>query len=191
MSLEHFLVFLLTGALTIILLAVLSFSTSTIIESDIQGLDFLVNESTAISLVLSPFIAKLFLSILAVMLFATQLTVLDSTSRIIAENIVLLKRNTNVAKAYYAIVWAQIAVGIIVFICGFKDPVLLVVTSAVINAFAMFVHIGLTGKLNKKFLHQSLQPSLTRKVIIKLSWLIFGVLGLWSIVDTVIKYFVD
>jgi len=187
-SLEHLAVFLVTGALTIIVLAVLAFSTSKFFTGSAQGLDFLINESKVISMILSPAIAKYFILIVAVMLFATQLTVLDSTSRIIAENIVLIKRDINIARAYYAIIWAQIVVGIAVFLFGFNDPVVLVVTGAVINALAMFVHIGLTQKLNKKFLHHSLQPSTARRVILKISWSVFGILSVWAIIDAIGKY---
>lgn len=190
-SLEHLVVFLMTGALTIVILAVLAFSTSKFFAGSAQGLDFLINESKVISMIISPSIAKYFILIVAVMLFATQLTVLDSTSRIIAENVVLIKRNINVARAYYVIIWAQITVGIAVFLFGFNDPVALVVTSAVINALAMFVHIGLTQKLNKKFLHHSLQPSTARRVILRLSWSIFGILSVWAIIDAIGKYFID
>ncbi len=190
-SLEHFWVFLVTGAVTIILLAVLAFSTSEFFTGNIQGLDFLINESKIVSGILNPATAKFFIVIVSVMLFATQLTVLDSTSRIIAENVVLINRSINVARAYYMIVWLQIIVGVIVFVVGFNDPVLLVVTGAVLNAIAMFVHIGLTGVLNKISLHRSLQPSFLRRIVLNLSWLIFGVLSVWAIVDALAKYFID
>jgi hypothetical protein len=190
-SLEHFWIFLVTGAVTIILLAILASSTSQFFTGDVQGLDFLINESKIIAGILNPITAKVFIAIISIMLFATQLTVLDSTSRIIAENVVLINRNINIARAYYLIVWLQIIVGIIVFIAGFNDPILLVITGAVLNAISMFVHIGLTRMLNKTYLHKSLQPSFLRRAILNLSWLVFGVLSVWAIVDALTKYFID
>jgi hypothetical protein len=78
-----------------------------------------------------------------------------------------------------------------VFIAGFNDPILLVITGAVLNAISMFVHIGLTRMLNKTYLHKSLQPSFLRRAILNLSWLVFGVLSVWAIVDALTKYFID
>jgi len=187
-SLEHLLVFLLTGAITIVLLATLAFSTSRYFAApNPGGISFLINEAKAIGWAINPAVGKYFIVIVTLMLFGTQLTILDSTSRIIAENIVLINRKINIARAYYITVWSQIAFGITVFMIGFSDPVLLVVTGAVINAMAMFVHIGLTQYLNKKLLNKTVSTPLIRRIILFACWLVFGVLGIWAIIDGIAK----
>jgi len=183
-NLEHFYVFLLTGAVVIILMALLAFSSSSgLIQS--QGIEFLLIEAGSIGLLLVPKVAVMFLLIVAVMLFATQLNVLDSTSRIISENVVILKEKLNLSKIYYVVLWTQIAAGIIIFLTGYYDPITLVVIGAVINAFAMFVHIAATYLLNRKTLPKKYQPSLARKIIIFVSWLMFGTLAVFAIIDAI------
>ena len=179
---EHLLVFLITGAITILLLALLAFTTTRGI-TDEQGIQFLISEFAAISARLTPAVGTIFLFFVAAMLFGTQLTVLDSSSRIISENIVILRRTLNLSKTYYLILWLQILAGIVVFAVGFSNPIGLVVLGAVINAVAMFFHIALTYLLNKKLLPKKYQTSKIRKIILFAAWLVFGVLSIFAIVE--------
>jgi len=183
LNLEHFFVFLLTGAITIITLSTLAFASAKYFSGNFEGTDFIINESKAIGLLVNPFLGKTFIIVCSLLLFGTQLTVLDSTSRIIAENSVLINRKIGVAKSYYLTVWLQIALGISIFLVGFRDPLLLATISGVINAIAMFIHIGLTQKLNQQALDRSLQPHFGRKLIIFIGWLIFGVLSVYAIIN--------
>jgi len=122
------------------------------------------------------------LILVTAMLFGTQLTVLDSTSRIISENVVILREKFNLSKIYYFILWLQIAAGIIIFLAGYTDPISLVVTGAVLNALAMFFHIAVTYFLNKKFLPARYQMDSWRKAIILIAWLFFGALSVMAII---------
>ncbi|MDH4358503.1 MAG: Nramp family divalent metal transporter [Candidatus Berkelbacteria bacterium] len=179
-NIEHGLVFLLAGAFTIILLALIAYSTTSGSDTS-QGIDFILYESKILGGILGSTLGVLFILIAAVMLFATQFTVLDSTSRIMSENFVILKTEANLSKVYYTILWLQIIAGIIVFLSGYSDPFTLVITSAVINAVAMFVHIGATYLLNRKALPHQIETSTLRKVIIFLIWLFFGLLSFYTI----------
>jgi hypothetical protein len=180
-NLEHLIVFLLTGAITIILLAVLAYTTTYGTTSG-EGINFLINESKSIGAMLSPSIATLFLILVGTMLFGTQLTVLDSTSRIISENIVILNQKLSLSKTYYSVLWLQIIAGIIVFSFGYSDPITLVVTGAVLNAFAMFFHVAATHLLNKKFIPADYRPATWRKLIILIAWLFLGILSTFAII---------
>lgn len=182
---EHFLVFLLTGAITILLLALLSYITSRSNLGLYQGVDFLEYEARIISQMSLNFVGGIFLALVALMLFGTQLTILDSTSRIISENIVIIKPRFNLIKSYYLVLWFQILAGILVFITGYNDPVSLVVTGAVINAFAMVVHIAMTYRLNQKRLARDYQASWWRRIILILAWLLFVVLGGFALFEAI------
>lgn len=186
-NLEHLIVFLITGALTILLLALLAYATSFGAATG-GGIDFLINESRVISSIIAPSLGTFFLVMVGIMLFGTQLTVLDSTSRIISENIVIINKKLNLSKTYYVILWAQIVAGIIIFSIGYSDPLSLVITGAVINAFAMFFHIGATYLLNKKFLPIKYQSSSMRKTILMFAWLFFGALSLMAILNIFKSY---
>lgn len=186
-NLEHLLVFLIAGSLTIIIVALLAYSTVYGSGIEEKGVGFILSEAEAIKTNVLPFFSILFLLFVSLMLFGTQLTVLDSTSRIIAENIAITEEKTNLSGTYYTIVWLQIVTGILVFLSGYRDPITLVVTGAVINSAAMFVHIIMTYQLNKSSLYKEVQIKPWRKIIIFLAATMFGVLLVYSLYDAFTK----
>jgi len=195
-STEHLIVFWLMGLVTMALLMLLSYSAT--FGKGISGtadISFVITESTFISSGLSPIFGILFLIVVVIMLFQTQLGVLDSTSRIMAENFALkkmeLKKKSkiNLSKIYYTFLWAQIAFGTILFLANFKQPLTLIVVGAVINAVAMFVHLGLVNWMNHKVLPKEVQAPIWRKVIIVLIFLFFGVFSVITIFTQVGKFF--
>ena len=185
MNLEHLIVFLITGIISILLLALLAYATTFGSPGNSASIDFIENEAKAIGSLLFPAASSIFLLFTGTMLFATQFAVMDSTSRIISENVILSaphKFSTRaIPKAYYFILWAQIAFGILVFVLGVKDPKDLITLAAVINALAMFVHIGLTFILNVKNLPKVLAPSTIRRIIQIGIFIFFGVFSAYSI----------
>lgn len=183
-NLEHGIIFWLTGAFTILLLALLAYSTTFGKAGNLAGIDFIINESKMIGLSLGNILGWLFLLGTGIMLFATQFTVLDSTSRIITENVLLASRRLQRIKVniiYYSILWLQIFFGIVIFLLGFSEPRTLITIGAVINALAMFAGIGLTFWLNLKTLPQPLQPSIFRRLILLFSFLFFGFFSIYSL----------
>ncbi len=179
-SIEHALVFWFIGALSILLLMLLSVMTTTGLNGNGHGIQFVLNEGLAIGQRLSPVAGSIFLLIVSVLLFQTQLGVLDSTSRIMAENAAIARlRQTGdkkiaLSKIYFFFLWAQIAFGIILFLVGISEPKTLLVLGACLNAVAMFVHIGLVGILNYRSIPNCFQPSLVRRLILFAIFLFFG-----------------
>jgi len=184
---EHFLVFLLTGAITIILLALLSYSTARQSGLHVKDVEFIIYEANMIGTRLTPFFGVLFLALAGLMLFGTQLTILDSTSRIIAENVEILRRKAKLSRTYYIVLWLQILAGIIVFMTGFNNPLMLVITGAVINAFAMFVHIGATWILNRKSLPKEIWAGKWRTAVLAVAFVFFGAFTIYSVVNAILK----
>lgn len=176
-NLEHFLVFWVLGALTMISLAFLSFITTYHQAGNVEGINFVINQANFISQSTLPLIGTAFLLITGLMLTATQLTVLDSTSRIISENILLTRGKSakHLTKTYYLTLWTQIIFGIVIMLIGFKQPRDLITLSAVINSFTMFVYILLLVKLNNKLPH-ALRPHPLRSILLVISSLLFGTL---------------
>lgn len=177
-NLEHFLVFWLGGIVSICMLALLSYSTVFGSSGLPSGVEFIIYEASIISQKIGSFIAIAFLLIGGFMLFNTQLTVLDATSRIMAENLLILKikewKSSKLPKIYYSFLWLQILAGIIIFLFDFGQPLLLLTISAVLNAVAMFVHIGLTLNLNLTSLEKEIRPNLFRILWMVVAFLFFG-----------------
>lgn len=177
-NLEHLIVFWFLGLLTIILLSVLAYSLVFSVDTT-QGISFLFAEAKVIGAGIFPVAGFLFLVLGFFMLFSTQVGVLESTSRIISENIFLLlkkeNQKVNLSKGFYFALWGQIIFGIIILLLGFREPRLLLTLAAVINAFCMFVHLGLTFFMNHKVFPKELRPSLLRKIILLFAFVFFGV----------------
>ena len=160
-NLEHFFIFWLLGLVTMLMLSLLAYSTTHTLPGNSEGINFVLNEASA----LAP-LGTLFLLVTGLMLSATQLTVLDSTSRIITENVLLTSGNhtARVSKLYYTVLWLHIAFGILVMLSGFTQPRELITLGAIINAFSMFVYTGLIFYLNNFRLPHPLRPSLWRNL---------------------------
>src|SRR3989344_3976570 len=94
-SAEHLLVFWFIGSIAMSLLMLLSFSAAFGVEDNASGIQFVINQGIIISQRTLSFIGTLFLMVVSIMLFQTQLGVLDSTSRIMAENVAIKKLGHN------------------------------------------------------------------------------------------------
>lgn len=172
-NLEHFFVFWLLGLVTMLMLSLLAYSTTHQIAGNSEGINFVLNEASAIGS-----LGTIFLLVTGLMLTATQLTVLDSTSRIITENVLLWRNHQDsapVSKIYYSVLWIQIVFGILVILAGFTQPRELITLGAVINAFAMFVYTGLILYLNNARLAEPLRPSPWRNLILSATFIFLGI----------------
>lgn len=188
-NIEHLLVFWFTGLVGILMLMLLSFTTTFGLDNNTEGINFVINEGLRIGEALAPIAGTLFLLVASIMLFQTQLGVLDSTSRIMAENYALKKiaktsRRINLSWIYYSFLWAQIAFGICLFVLDISEPKFLIVLGAVLNAIAMFVHIGLVNIMNHKVLPKELGPKMFRKIILSIIFIVFGIFSIVTVLDT-------
>jgi len=191
-SLEHLFVFWFIGLLSMCFLMLLAFVTTHGIQGNEEGINFVISEGLIIGKTLFPILGTLFLVVVAVMLFQTQLGVMDSTSRIMAENAAIKRLGKNAAatinlsKIYFIFVWAQILFGVILFLLDYTEPKTLIILGAIINAVAMFVHVGLVNWTNYKLLPKDYQPKIWRRLILLLIFLFFG---FFSVVVWVDKLF--
>ncbi len=180
-NLEHALVFWLTGAVTIILLSLLSFVT-VYHQTSAGGIGFLFQEASAIVANTWSIVGVFFLIIVAMMLFSTQLSVMDATSRITSENLIIINKDRfkpkNLSKFYFIFLWAQIFLGILILSTGFSEPLGLVTISAFLNAITMFIYTILILWLNSITLPKELRPSWWRKAVLTLVIVFFGMFSL-------------
>ena len=188
---ENLLVFWFLGLLAMCLLMLLAYVTAYGHPGNDQGISFVVREGLAISRVLIPAFGSVFLFVVGMILFQAQLGIIDSTSRIMAENLALKimaheqVKKINLSKIYYCFVWAQIAFGIILFSTNIYEPKTLIVIGAVINAVAMFVHVGLVNRLNLRVLAKPFRPAYWRRAVMWLIFLFFGVFSVITLLDKI------
>lgn len=179
-NIEHVFVFWFLGLLSMLLLMILSYSTTYGVAGNVEGISFVLREGLVIGQKLNPIVGSLFLVAVSIMLFQTQLGVMDSTSRIMSENVAIKKISkkpdgaVSLNKIYYIFLWAQIGFGILLFLFNISEPKALIVLGAVINAFAMFVHTALVALLNRRSLPKVFEPGLLRKIMLCVIFLFFG-----------------
>lgn len=143
-----------------------------------SGLSFLYQEAEVIGARLHSSVSLAFLLTASVMLFSTQVGVLESSSRIISENLILIGhqrgRKVNLSQLFYIALWAQIGLGIVVYLAGFQEPRLLLTLSAVLNGAAMMMAFPLIFWLNKTSLDPCIQPKLIRKALLAVAFVFFA-----------------
>ena len=174
---EHFLVFWGIGIFTISMLALLSAATAGGVEST-GGLSFFFRQSEMISSALHPLVGTSFVLIGALMLFTTQLGVLEAASRIISENLLLLKYKVtdevNASRMFYYVLWTELAFSAIFLFSGASEPRSLLTLGAILNAAAMMVAFVLIGALNTITIPKQLRPPLARILVLGTAALFFA-----------------
>ncbi|MFH2085416.1 MAG: Nramp family divalent metal transporter [bacterium] len=172
---EHAIVFWGIGLATIILLSVLSMATAHGVSSS-GGMAFFFKEAEMISLATTPLIGTLFVLVGVLMLFTTQLGILESASRIIAENILLLKfqhdDEVNASKMFYLVLWSELIFSAIFLYFGATEPRAILTLGAVLNAAAMMVAFILILILNRR-LPKLIQPNWGRQFMLIIAALFF------------------
>lgn len=190
-NIEHFLVFWLTGSITIILLSLLAYVTTYGAGGNKSDISFVIREGAAIGQQLIPVLGTFFLTVTAATLFGTQLTVFDATSRILTENTVVIAngkiKERDIPKVYYMVLWLMILCGVGIFLAGMTQPLQLLFIAAIMNAVAMFVHTGLTLWLNKTELPKAIRPSAGRTVAMSLAFLFYGGFSAYVVITEVQK----
>ncbi len=191
-NIEHLLIFWGLGLFTMLLLAVIAYSTAYGVSGNAQGFDFLYNQSDIISSTAGTLVAGALLLVAASMLFATQLAVIDGAGRIITENIVLMSKGqataNKVRKTYYGSIWVLLLFGIIVLLAGAREPQFLIVVGAVINAVCMVVFSGILIHTNMRLLPSSAKPVLWRKIVVGICFIILLIFTALVLVDNLTPF---
>lgn len=191
-NLEHGIVFWLTGAITMVLLSLLSYVTTYKHGGITNNITFLFSESMEISQIISPYIGTGFLLTAALMLFGTQFSVYASTSRILSENLVISSNKKfkveRLSKYFYVFLWLQIVGGSIIFLSGFSEPLTLVIIGGVMNAVTMFIYAIMLYVLNTQALPKMVAPSIVRRVIMIMAIVFYGGFSIFTVFKSLFNF---
>lgn len=186
-NIEHGLVFWFTGALTMLLLSLLAYSTVYGVPGVQTSINFVLDEATAVASQTFPLLGKLFLVMVGIMLFGTQFSVYGSNSRIAAENLVIFDQDkfkiSNLHKYFYYFLWFQLAAGVAILLAGFTEPLALVTTGAVLNAISMFIYTGMILWLNMTLLSKETRPTKLRAGLVFLAFLFYGGFSVFTVIN--------
>jgi hypothetical protein len=140
-----------------------------------HDISFLGLEAQVLSQRVGDWFGNLFLIVGAFALFMTAVGVVDVTARLAADVLrTVYWSGGNESVIYSVIVWTIIIFGSAVVSTGASQPLVLLIISAVIAGFMMFVYSALLLVLNRSKLEKPLRPSTTRTGVLILAILLFG-----------------
>jgi hypothetical protein len=189
-NVEQLTTFVLITFLTIVFTSLLAYATVFGTPDLANNISFIRTEGEVLGQRVGAWFQYLFWFIGALSLFAAALGIVDYTSRLAAD---VLKtsyvRSANESKIYAGLVWGLVVIGIIVLLAGFDQPLGLVIVSAVVGGFMMFIYSGLLILINRKVLPAPIRVRGWRLAGLVWSILLFGVLSVLTFQDQLGKLF--
>jgi hypothetical protein len=152
---EHLITFWFIGALLLVALSVLIFSTVGVKENVGQGLALLEEEGRILGQRIAPWFEKFFYIAGFAMLFSTSIGTIDYVSRLTGDSlkVTFLKESEfwSEIKLYALVVWVMAIGGLALLTTGIT-PIILLVLSATGNGFVMAFYSVLLIVLNRRAL---------------------------------------
>jgi len=187
---EQLTTFVLITFVTILFTSLLAYSTVFGREGLENNIGFIETEGQVLGERVGSWFQYLFWAVGAFSLFAAALGIVDYTSRLAAD---VLKtsyaREANESKMYAGLVWGLVLIGIVVLLLGFTQPIVLLVISAVVGGFMMFLYSGLLILINRKILPAPIRVRGVRLGALVWAILLFGVLSVLTFRDQIAKLF--
>jgi hypothetical protein len=150
---EQFWTFFVIGAVALLVFMTLTFVTVGAGGTDAESFDFIQLQGEALKDEQGAWLGTAFWLIGSVVLFSTNLTVLDMIGRLTAD---VLKTTTlrdndtwSESRLYFITVWSMIVFGSAILLIGVDQPLLLLVIAAALNGLVMFVYSILLLRLNR------------------------------------------
>jgi Mn2+/Fe2+ NRAMP family transporter len=189
---EQFYFFFVLGAISIIVLSVLT--ASTIFGEDVgSDFEFIQLEGEALKDIVAPWFGNFFWITGAVVLFSTNLGVLDHVGRVIADilkiNWLSENESWSESKLYFAIVWAEIAIGSLILLFAIDQPLVLLVIASSLNGLVMLVYSVLLIMLNRRTMPGPLRIAGVRLGAMVWSVLFFGFFSVILLQDQISTLF--
>jgi hypothetical protein len=125
----------------------------------------------------------------SVVLFSTNLAVLDMVGRVTADVLKTgpLKDSATwtESKLYFVVVWLEIAFGSIILLSGVDQPIVLLVIASSLNGLVMFVYSCLLIQLNRGMLPREIGLKGGRLVALGWAVLFYGTFSVILLIDQV------
>ncbi len=183
---EQQLTFLLIGGVALLVFMTLTFVTVGT-GGTAEGLDFIEIQGDALTASTGSWLSTIFWLIGSVVLFSTNLTVLDMVARLTADVLktgALRDNETwSESRLYFVTVWGMIVIGSVILLSGVDQPLVLLVIASALNGVVMFIYSCLLLKLNRGVLPREIGLGGVRLGAIVWAVLFYGVFSailLWD-----------
>ncbi len=191
-NIEQLTTFVLITFVTILFTSLLAYSTVFGREGLANNIGFLETEGQVLGERVGSWFQYLFWAVGAFSLFAAALGIVDYTSRLAADVVkTSYAREASESKIYAGLVWGLVLIGIVVLLVGFSQPIVLLVISAVVGGFMMFLYSGLLILINRKILPAPIRIRGVRLYALIWSIALFGTLSVLTFRDQIGKLFGD
>ncbi len=189
---EQLTTFVLITFITILFTSLLAYSTVFGRDDLASDISFIRTEGEVLGDRVGSWFQYLFWAVGAFSLFAAALGIVDYTSRLAADVIkTSYAREANESKVYAALVWGLVAIGIVVLLAGFSQPLVLLVISAVVGGFMMFLYSGLLILVNRRSLPAPIRVRGVRLAALVWAIVLFGTLSALTFRDQLGMLFGD
>jgi hypothetical protein len=183
-NIEQLVTFVLITFVTILFTSLLAYSTVFGRTDLANNISFLQTEGQILGERVGPWFRYLFWGVGAFSLFAAALGIVDYTSRLAADVVkTSYARRASESKIYAGLVWGLVVIGIVVLLLGFSQPIVLLVISAVVGGFMMFLYSGLLILVNRRSLAAPIRIRGVRLVALLWSIALFGTLSVLTFRD--------
>jgi hypothetical protein len=183
---EQFTTFFVIGAITLFLFMALTYVTVGTGVAE-ESFDFIEVQGETLGDARGAWLSTTFWLVGTVVLFSTNLAVLDMVGRITAD---VLKTGAlkdsqtwSESKLYFATVWLEIAFGSIILLSGVTQPIVLLVIASALNGLVMFVYSCLLIQLNRGMLPREIGLKGGRLVVLGWAVLFYGGFSVILLID--------
>jgi len=183
---EQFTTFFVIGAITLFVFMTLTFVTVGTGVSE-ESFDFIRVQGEELQATQGAWLGTTFWLIGSIVLFSTNLAVLDMVGRVTAD---VLKTGPlresatwSESRLYFATVWLEIAFGSIILLSGVTQPIVLLVIASSLNGLVMFVYSVLLIRLNRGVLPREIGLKGGRLAAIGWAVLFYGGFSLVLLID--------
>jgi hypothetical protein len=189
-NIEQALTFVAITVVTIVFTSMLAHATLFGDGNVKNNIGFLKIEGTTLQTLVGGWFGYLFWAIGAFSLFAAAAGIVDYTSRLAADMVkarYLRESAVTESKLYFWLVWGLVAFGIVVLLAGLTQPLVLLVISACTAGTMMFFYSGLLWWMNSRALPRAIRITTLRSAVLAFSFLAFGFLAVFTVIDQVKK----
>lgn len=184
---EQFWSFAVIGILSIVMFSLLAYAVVPQGSAAAADLSFIQTEGELLGESVGAWFKIFFWLIGAVSLMFANLVILDMVGRIVADILKnhYLSGNTfwTESKLYFAVVWTEVIFGSVILLSGITQPLVLLVTAAVLNGVVMAIYTILLFQLNRGRLPEPIRVGGVRLAALGWAFLLYGgfsVLTAWD-----------
>jgi Mn2+/Fe2+ NRAMP family transporter len=189
-NIEQFITFFVIGVAVLCVMCALTYATvGADPEREIGEFQFIQQEGQVLMENIAPWFGTLFWVAGFIILFSTNLGVIDWVSRLVSD---ALKTDYmeesefwTMSKLYFLVVWFLITLGSIILISGLNAPTTLLIIASSLSAVVMVFYSFLLIVINRRFLPDAIRLKNWRLVAMVLAFLFYLFFAGWFVIAEV------